>query len=516
MTMLRAIIVEDSDDDTELLRRELVRGGFELVFERVQTAPDLEAAIRHGEWDIIFSDWTMPQFSAPRALEVVKQQELDIPFIIVSGTIGEDVAVEALRSGANDFFPKNRLTLLVPAVERELREAALRRERAQMQEQLVISDRMASIGILAAGIAHEINNPLTAVIGNLDLAIRAFAELKTSDGPDGRRLGEISALRAVEDEVRHAHEGAQRIRNVVRDVKLFARSGSEEHAAVDVRRVVDSSLRMAGNEIRHRAQLRTDFAPVPLVEANESRLGQVVLNLIMNAAQSIPEGRATDNAISIATMVAEDGRVVVEVRDSGAGMSPEVKKSLFMPFFTTKPVGVGTGLGLSICLRIISSMGGSITVDSELGRGSTFRVYLVPARDVTKSADVAEVVVRSPSRRGAVLVIDDEPAVGLLVEMVLSDHEVTTTTNALDALEWVTQGRRFDVILCDLMMPSLTGMEFYAELTRIAPELGPRVVFLTGGAFTPRAEQFLAEVDNLRIDKPFDLDVLTAAVNDRM
>jgi CheY-like chemotaxis protein len=255
---------------------------------------------------------------------------------------------------------------------------------------------------------------------------------------------------------------------------------------------------------------------VPLVEANESKLGQVVLNLIMNAAQSIPEGRATDNAISIATMVAEDGRVVVEVRDSGAGMSPEVKKSLFMPFFTTKPVGVGTGLGLSICLRIISSMGGSITVDSELGQGSTFRVYLVPARDVTKSADVAEVVVRSPSRRGAVLVIDDEPAVGLLVEMVLSDHEVTTTTNALDALEWVTQGRRFDVILCDLMMPSLTGMEFYAELTRIAPELGPRVVFLTGGAFTPRAEQFLAEVDNLRIDKPFDLDVLTAAVNDRM
>ncbi len=246
--MLRAIIVEDSDDDTELLRRELVRGGFELVFERVQTAPDLEAAIRHGEWDIIFSDWTMPQFSAPRALEVVKQQELDIPFIIVSGTIGEDVAVEALRSGANDFFPKNRLTLLVPAIERELREAALRRERAQMQEQLVISDRMASIGILAAGIAHEINNPLTAVIGNLDLAIRAFAGLKTSDGPDGRRLGEISALRAVEDEVRHAHEGAQRIRNVVRDVKLFARSGSEEHAAVDVRRVVDSSLRMAGNE----------------------------------------------------------------------------------------------------------------------------------------------------------------------------------------------------------------------------------------------------------------------------
>ena len=151
--MLRAIIVEDSDDDTELLRRELVRGGFELVFERVQTAPDLEAAIRHCEWDIIFSDWTMPQFSAPRALEVVRQQELDIPFIIVSGTIGEDVAVEALRSGANDFFPKNRLTLLVPAVERELREAALRRERAQMQEQLVISDRMASIGILAAGIA---------------------------------------------------------------------------------------------------------------------------------------------------------------------------------------------------------------------------------------------------------------------------------------------------------------------------------------------------------------------------
>jgi CheY-like chemotaxis protein len=236
----------------------------------------------------------------------------------------------------------------------------------------------------------------------------------------------------------------------------------------------------------------------------------------MNAAQSIPEGRASDNEISVATMVADNGQVVVEVRDTGAGMSAEVKRSLFMPFFTTKPIGVGTGLGLSICLRIISSMGGSITVDSDLDRGSTFQVHLLPARGAAAVAPKVEVVVRPPSRRGAVLVIDDEPSVGLLVEMVLSDHDVTTTTSAREALDWIIQGRRFDVILCDLMMPYVTGMDFYAELTRLAPEQATRVIFLTGGAFTPRADEFLDEVQNLRIDKPFDIDVLSAAVNDRV
>ncbi len=510
MEALRALIIEDSPDDAELLRRELERGGYQLTSQRVQTAHDMEAALRRESWDIIFSDWAMPQFSAPDALEILKHEGVDLPFIITSGTIGEDVAVAALRSGAHDFFPKDKLTLLVPAVERELREANLRRERVQMQEQLMISDRMASVGILAAGVAHEINNPLAAVLGNLDLALRGLTALQ-------HEIRDTSGLREILDELRDAHESAERIRNVANDLKLFARSDTEERSAVDVQHVVESSLRMARNEIRHRAQVTTSFSTVPPVDANESRLGQVFLNLIVNAAQSIPEGRAEDNEIAVTTMFVPDGNVVVEVRDTGEGMSEEVKKHLFTPFYTTKPIGIGTGLGLSICHRIVSSFGGSITVHSDEGQGSVFRVHLLPVVITDTEATTPTTAAPTATRRGAVLVVDDEPAVGMLVHRVLAqDHDVTTVTSVQEALDQINTGGRYDVILCDLMMPHLTGMDFHAELTRIAPEQAHEMVFLTGGAFTARAREFLDAVQNMRVEKPFDIQALRAIVNERV
>jgi signal transduction histidine kinase len=510
MRTLRALIVEDSTDDADLLRRALTRDGYEITSERVQTAHDMQAAIRDHEWDIVFSDWTMPEFSAPAALEIVKQHDLDIPFIIVSGIIGEELAVQAMRSGAHDFFQKDRLALLAPAVDRELREVAVRRERAQMQEQLMISDRMASVGMMAAGVAHEINNPLSAVIGNLTLALDDLDEIER----DG---GVTNGLRKVLAEVRNAREAAERIRNVASDLQLFARSDVEDHGAVDVERVIESSLRMAHNEIRHRARLRTTFAHVPPVDANESRLGQVFLNLIINAAQSIPEGTAEDNEISVSTALAADGTVVVAVSDTGSGMSADVKRNLFAPFFTTKPIGVGTGLGLSICQRIVTSMGGTITAESEPGNGSTFRVHLLPAVGAVLTRNPVATIARAPTRRGAVLTIDDEHSIGLLVAATLcNEHDVTVTTSAREALDRIEKGARYDAILCDLMMPDVTGMDFHSELTRIAPDQVSRVIFLTGGAFTSQAREFLDDIDNLRIDKPFEIGALRRTVNDQI
>jgi signal transduction histidine kinase len=512
MKELRAIIIEDSRDDAELLLYELRRNGYEPVTTRVQLAEDLEDALLQGGWDIVFSDWSMPRFSAPEALEVLHRNGVDLPFIIISGTIGEDVAVAALRSGAHDFLSKGNLTRLAPAIERELRETATRRERRAMQEQLLISDRMASVGILAAGVAHEINNPLNAVLGNLVLALEDLQAME-SEVDDGPRV------RDVIEQLRDARESAERIRDIAVDMKLFARTEVEERTAVDVRTVIESSLRMARTEIRHRCQVATRFGDVPPVDANESRLGQVFLNLIVNAAQSIPEGRSDENEIAISTRQDPDGRIVVEIRDTGSGIPPEVRKLLFAPFFTTKAVGVGTGLGLSICHRIVSEIGGTITVDSEVGKGSVFRVHLLPA--ASRAATVAPsspTTTDAPSaRRGSVLVVDDEPMLGVLTRRILEhDHEVVTTTSAKEALDWITEGREFDLIVCDLMMPHMTGMDLYEELASVAPEQARRMVFLTGGAFTPRGRQFLEAVPNLCLDKPVDITMLRTLVNERV
>jgi signal transduction histidine kinase len=512
MPTLRALIIDDSADDADLLCRELTRNGYDVESTRVDTSDDLDLALRARSWDIIFSDWHMPRFSGPEALEVVKAHGLDLPFIIVSGAVEEEVVVKAMKSGAHDFFRKERLTLLVPAVDRELREATVRRDSVQMEEQLIISDRMASVGILAAGVVHEINNPLSAVVGNLDLALEGLVELERAQGKSDW-LGEVVS------DLHEAIEAAQRIRNVANDLKTFARSDSSEaREAVDVQRVIESSLRMARNEIRHRAQIRTEFSPVPPVTGKESRLGQVFLNLIVNAAQAITEGHAEENVITVATTIASDGSVLVTVSDTGSGMTEETRRRLFTPFFTTKPIGVGTGLGLSICHRIISEMGGTITVESEIGRGSQFTVHLEPGGDLKADELAVNSAAASPTprRRGIILAIDDEPSIGALIKKVLKEHDVTSTTNAEEALKWISRGSRYDVILCDLMMPHVTGMDFYAQLEQLDRTQASAVIFLTGGAFTAQARQFLEEVENDRLDKPFDIHLLRQVIDGRL
>ncbi|MDG6997670.1 MAG: response regulator [Nitrososphaerota archaeon] len=509
MKKLRALIVEDSTDDALLLQNELERSGYQLESLRVETDSSMQEAISDHEWDIVFSDWSLPQFSALAALEIIKRSELDIPFIIVSGSAGEDTVIGALRSGAHDFFVKGKLTLLSHAIERELHETMVRREHLQMREQLVLADRLVSVGILAAGVGHEINNPLASLIGNLDLALGEMSKVKSrSQVPDD--------LKALHEEIRDARDAAQRIRNVANDLKLFARADVEEIAAVDIQSIVESSLRLAGNEIRNRAKLRMNFEKLPPVSGNESRLGQVFLNLIINAAQSIPEGNSIENEISLSGELDPSGNVVVEIRDSGSGMTDEIKKQLFTPFFTTKPIGVGTGLGLSICRRIVDSMGGTISVESEVGTGSSFRVKLPSISDDSIDRGDSAVPTTTSVYRGSVLVIDDEPSIGAIISRILSeDCEVTNMVSAQEALEVIKHGRKFDVILCDLMMPHFSGMEFHTELSKLAPGQESAVIFLTGGAFTKQARKFLHECSNLCIEKPFDIAELRQIVSDR-
>lgn len=379
-------------------------------------------------------------------------------------------------------------------------------EARRLQAQLMVSDRMASVGTLAAGMAHEINNPLTAVIANLEF----IAESLGAMGPQPSAawlLGEING--PLED----AREGAQRVRLIVRDLKVFSRSPADEpNEAVDVKAVMESSLRMAWNEIRHRAQLVKHYGVVPGVEANEARLGQVFLNLLVNAAQALPEGRADHHEIAVTTRLEGDS-VVIEVSDTGAGIPPAIIGRIFDAFFTTKAVGVGTGLGLAICHRIVTDMGGTLTVQSEVGKGTTFRVSLPVARDQESVPTAPLRPAPVAGRRGRILVVDDEPIVLHIVTRVLSkEHEVVGLSTAAEALARCASGETFDLILCDLMMPDMTGMDLHRELSRVAAEQANKMIFLTGGAFTELARRFLTDPPKEQIEKPFDAANLRAIV----
>jgi PAS domain S-box-containing protein len=381
-------------------------------------------------------------------------------------------------------------------------------EQRQLQARLTLADRLASVGTLAAGIAHEINNPLAFVISNLGFLADEFRlYLAPPGGPaalDARLKGEQD-FGEWQEVLHEACEGAERVRQIVRQLKIFSRPDEEHVSRLDMHSVLESVALMAANEIRHRAQLRRDYGDIPPVIANEGKLSQVFLNLVVNAAQAIPEGTAHQHEIRLVTRRDGHGRVVVEVQDNGVGIPREVIDRIFDPFFTTKPVGVGTGLGLSICHSIISGMGGDITVESELGRGTTFRVVL-PTTEQEAFPD--PVMVEPPARRvtvrGRVLVVDDEPAVGRVLQRILREHLVEVANSGRQALELLEKGPEPDAVLCDVMMPDLTGRDVYEAVQREHAGLAGRFIFVSGGAFTSGAREFLASITNPLLEKPFD------------
>jgi PAS domain S-box-containing protein len=366
----------------------------------------------------------------------------------------------------------------------------------KLQRQLVFADRMASVGTLAAGVAHEINNPLALVAANIAMIIEGLEAFGAD--PAARKTEELIEM-AVDVQV-----GAERIRKIVGGLKTFSRAEEERLAVIDARPVLELAIDMTFNEFRHRARLVKDYGKLPLVEADEARLGQVFINLLVNAAQAIPEGDGDANEIRIVTSTDTSGRAVIEVRDTGVGIPTPLLDRVFDPFFTTKPVGIGTGLGLSVCHTIVTSMGGQITVASEEGRGTTIRVVLNAAPAIVEQPAAAAAAPKEAVVCAAILVVDDEPAIGIALRRVLREHEVTVVRTARAALELLGSGKHFDVVLSDLMMPEMSGMEFYDEVARRFPVVAPRFVFVSGGAFTPAASAFLDRVPNERIEKPFD------------
>lgn len=368
-------------------------------------------------------------------------------------------------------------------------------ERKQMEVQLAQADRLASVGVLAAGVAHEVNNPLVYILNNISYALAEVPAQNTE----------------LRDALREARSGAERVRDIVKDLRTFARS-EERMGPIDVRQVLDSAIKVVGNEIKFRARLVREYEDkVPPVEAN-ARLGQVFLNLLMNAAHAIGEGNPQNNEITVRVRAVGDN-VEVEVRDTGVGIPPEQAQKIFDPFYTTKPVGMGTGLGLSICRNIVRSLNGSLEMESDVGRGSVFVVRLPISR---AEAGPASRPGSSPPptqrRRLKILLVDDDLFVARATKrQIAAMHDVTLAGSGADGLQLI-QRENFDVVLCDVMMPGMTGMEFHARVSELNPSLGKRFVFITGGPFTPQARERFYESTNPYIQKPFSAAELIAAI----
>jgi two-component system cell cycle sensor histidine kinase/response regulator CckA len=587
---LRVLLVEDSEMDSVLLARELVRGGYELDMERVETAPAMRAALSRSDWDVVISDYAMPVFSAPAALDVLKGTGLDIPFIIVSGTVNEDIAVAAIHAGAKDFMAKGRLGRLIPAIERERRAQAARLERAAMQREvdearerlqailrfapvlitavdesgtieflnrplqgrevsellgtrlvdtldeparsrvaramqqltetgetqafdvdyvgasrqsscfscvmgpvrddgrfagaviiaqdvtalkrsqarLAMSDRLASVGSLAAGIAHDFNNILSVI-----LSFASFAHDGLERGDERRR------------DIEEVLKAAERAVALTSRLMLFARQQPRTAKPVDLNIRLDQLKPLLAQSVTSSIRLAFESARLPpIVSIDPVEFDQLVLNLVVNARDAMPTGgdlRVRLEHPAPAPIHGADGETVrLVVEDTGIGMDDAVKARIFDPFFTTKEPGKGTGLGLATCFGLVKQAGGHIDIQSRVGHGTTFSVELPRAfADVESSADPFDDV---PVGRGqSVLVVEDEPALRRATVRLLRDAGYVTHSAAdgNEALALVEQlGPSVDLVLTDLIMPGLGGVDLHLALRRRGVDAA--VLFTTG------------------------------------
>ncbi|MBN2708532.1 MAG: response regulator [Calditrichaceae bacterium] len=479
---LRVLIVDDSEDDTLLLVRALKSGGYNSHYERVDTATDLVKALENEEWDIVITDYSMPRFSAPAAIEIVKQKELEIPIIIVSGAIGEEIAVSALRAGAQDFINKNNLSRLVPAVERELRETEVRRQRqaaqeekTKIEEQLFQAQKMEAIGRLTGGVAHDFNNLLTVINGYSDLIL---SNLKKND-PNFENIQKI-------------RQAGRRAENLTRQLLAFSRKQALKPVVLDLNDLIlnmeDLLRRLIGEDIDLIIALDKNL---DYIKADPGQMEQVILNLVINSRDSMPQGGKiiieTENVI-LDKRYAEEHHgsfpgkhVMLVITDTGSGMDNDTKSKIFEPFFTTKEKGKGTGLGLSMVYGIVKQSGGSIYVYSELNKGTTFKIFL---KSIDEEIEIIPEFKKTPEKLDGtetILVVEDEEAVLELAIEVLKDYgyNVLEASTAEAALEMINKSKEpIHLLLTDIVLPGKNGHELAKEVNSIHPEI--KILYMSG------------------------------------
>jgi len=373
-----------------------------------------------------------------------------------------------------------------------------------LAQRLVGDSSMTAMNSLAAGVAHEINNPLSFIMGNVSYLAEEFERVRSELGPEV-----VNDWAGALDDLK---EGAVRVRDIVQQLGGMVPDVDEGLGNVDLGALLDTTLALVQNQIRHRAHLVREYAGSNFAWTNAAMLSQVLLNLLLNAAESMEPGDVDNNELRLILNSGSEGRVTLEIRDTGRGIAPDVLPHIFDPFFSTKSVGDGTGMGLTVTRRLLTQLEGHVTVRSTEGEGTSFIVSL-PAldRSAPRRTGQSELIPRQTRDLARILVIDDEHAVLRMVERILNRHDVVTVDEGEEALKLLRECE-FDIIFCDLMMPEMSGQELYQEVLATSPELAKRFVFITGGAFTSEAMQFAKEVANPILEKPFTPLTLRALV----
>jgi two-component system, cell cycle sensor histidine kinase and response regulator CckA len=497
-TPLRVLIVEDSEADADFMLRALRTGGFAPAYERVDTAEAMRRALEHQPWDIVLSDYSLPAFDGPAALALLQAQRPDIPFIVVSGSVGEDTAVAVMKAGATDYIMKDRLQRLAPAVSRAVADAAVRRERQRLTQQLLESQKLEAVGRLAGGVAHDFNNVLTAILGSAEL-------LLLSTPPNAPKQEELEIIR----------DAGLRAKELIRQLLAFSARQVLTPTVLDLNHLVKNVNKMLRRLIGEDIELVTALAPDPgAVRADAGQIEQVLVNLVVNARDAMPKG----GRLTIATAEVDisdpntsehhqvpPGRyVALRVTDTGIGMDRETQGHVFEPFFTTKPRAHGTGLGLATVYGIVRQSGGHVTLDSAPGAGTTFCIYL-PSVDEPVTPVSAPAAVAAPAAgTGTVLLAEDEHLVRILARKTLEQagYHVLVAAGAPEALA-IAQHHDgpIDLLLTDVVMPEMSGRDLTHRLTELRPDV--RVLYMSGYSDEAVARHGVLDDGTAFIQKPF-------------
>jgi two-component system cell cycle sensor histidine kinase/response regulator CckA len=503
---LRALIIEDSQNDCDLLLGMLRQGGYDVAHKRACNAETIGTLLEEGQWDIVISDYSMPGFKGTDALAMVREKGLDVPFVFLSGTIGEEIAVNAMRAGAQDYVIKDKAARLLPAIQRELREAELRRERRQMEQRVRQLEKFESLGKLAGGVAHDFNNVIGAIMGWAEIGV----DRVPSASPEAKLFRNIGIQ-------------ANRAAGLTRQLLAYARRQVLEPKNISLNQMVHEATALLQNAIGEQIEVSIVLAPdLQTTRADPSQIEQVLMNLCFNARDAMPKGGAllieTRNVDLDAHyckhhMGAKPGRhIQLSVSDTGAGMDPGTLERIFEPFFTTKEVGKGTGLGLATAMGIVKQHGGFLDVYSELGKGTAFRVYL-PASD--GAADPLPPEDAAPVRGGTetILVAEDDEGMCEMAREILEGlgYHLLLARNGEEAVHQFAAHRNdISLLLLDVIMPKLNGIDAYEQISKLQP--GVPVIFTSGYSDHGPVLTSLTTKGATLLQKPYGSKVLARRV----